>query len=161
MIAASSLPRHWERENSPFRIAAFFPTTINFVFRWCEHTVPSLGTGVSVWLQNYAFNVSRCLSSVYPIWRCGYIIRSWARWHRFQMFLFQSSVSANIFSLKLTFRKYPAIHTNYIITHCTTWQYMTRYLGRNEILNTKYIEFNSVAISVLWLETAKAVSRPD
>ena len=22
--------------------------------------------------------------------------------------------------LKLTFRKYPAIHTNYIITHCTT-----------------------------------------
>ena len=37
--------------------------------------------------------------------------------------------------------KYPAIHTNYIISHCTTLQYnhnyMTRYLGRNEILNTK------------------------
>ena len=27
---------------------------------------------------------------------------------------------------------------------------MTRYLGRNDILNTKDIEFNSVAISVLW-----------
>ena len=26
-------------------------------------------------------------------------------------------------SLKLTFRKYPAIHTNYIISHCTTLQY--------------------------------------
>ena len=29
---------------------------------------------------------------------------------------------------------------------------MTRYLGRNEILNTKHIEFNSVVISVLWHE---------
>ena len=30
---------------------------------------------------------------------------------------------------------------------------MTRYkIGRNEILNTKDIEFNSVAISVLWHE---------
>ena len=29
---------------------------------------------------------------------------------------------------------------------------MARYLGRNEFLNTKYIEFNSVAISVLWHE---------
>ena len=25
--------------------------------------------------------------------------------------------------LKLTFRKYPAIHTNYIISHCTTLKY--------------------------------------
>ena len=25
--------------------------------------------------------------------------------------------------LKLTFRKYPAIHTNYIISHCTTLEY--------------------------------------
>ena len=41
------------------------------------------------------------------------------------------------FNLKLTFRQYPAIHTNYIISHC------------NKILNTKDIEFNSVAISVL------------
>ena len=29
---------------------------------------------------------------------------------------------------------------------------MTRYLGRNKILNTKDIEFNNVAISVLWHE---------
>ena len=29
---------------------------------------------------------------------------------------------------------------------------MTRYLGRNKILNTKDIEFNSVTISVLWHE---------
>ena len=26
-------------------------------------------------------------------------------------------------SFKLTFRKYPSIHTNYIISHCTTLQY--------------------------------------
>ena len=26
-------------------------------------------------------------------------------------------------TLKLTVRKYPAIHTNYIISHCTTLQY--------------------------------------
>ena len=26
-------------------------------------------------------------------------------------------------SLKLTFRQYPAMHTNYIISHCTTLQY--------------------------------------
>ena len=25
--------------------------------------------------------------------------------------------------LKLTFRQYPAIHTNYILSHCTTLQY--------------------------------------
>ena len=31
-------------------------------------------------------------------------------------------------------------------------KYITRYLGRNEILNMKDIEFNSVAISVLWHE---------
>ena len=37
--------------------------------------------------------------------------------------------------LKLTIRKYPAIHTNYIISHCTTllYNHMIRYLGRNEI----------------------------
>ena len=29
---------------------------------------------------------------------------------------------------------------------------MTRYLGRNDILNTKDIEFNIVAISELWHE---------
>ena len=29
---------------------------------------------------------------------------------------------------------------------------MTRCLGRNEILNTEYNEFNSVAISLLWHE---------
>ena len=29
---------------------------------------------------------------------------------------------------------------------------MTRYIGKNEILNTKNIKFNSVAISVLWRE---------
>ena len=27
-----------------------------------------------------------------------------------------------VYLLKLTFRKYPAIHTNYIISHCTTLQ---------------------------------------
>ena len=52
--------------------------------------------------------------------------------------------------LKLTFMQYPAIHTNYIISHCTTLQYnhnnMTRYLGRNEILNTNNNEFNSANI---------------
>ena len=32
---------------------------------------------------------------------------------------------------------------------------MTRYLGRNEILNTKEIEFNSVAISVLCIELSR------
>ena len=56
--------------------------------------------------------------------------------------------------LKLTFGKYPAIHTNYIIFQCTTLpynqnNYMTQYLGRNKILNTKSNEFNSVAISLL------------
>ena len=29
----------------------------------------------------------------------------------------------NPYMLKLTFRKYPAIHTNYIISHCITLQY--------------------------------------
>ena len=57
-----------------------------------------------------------------------------------------------ILSLKLTFRQYPAIHTNYIISHCTTLQYrpnhnyLPRFLGRNDILNTKNDDFNSVAI---------------
>ena len=54
--------------------------------------------------------------------------------------------------LKLTFGKYPAIHTNYIISHSTTLQYSHNiwhgraYLGRKEILNTKNNEFNSAAI---------------
>ena len=43
--------------------------------------------------------------------------------------------------LKVTFMQYPAVHTNYIISHCTTLQYnhnyLTRYLGRKEMLNTK------------------------
>ena len=52
---------------------------------------------------------------------------------------------------------YPAIHTNYIVSHCTTLQYIhniwhDRYLGRNEFLNTKDNEFNRVAISLLWHE---------
>ena len=54
-----------------------------------------------------------------------------------------------IIQLKLTFRQYPAIHTNYIISHFTTLQYnhnyKTRYLGRNEILNTNNNEINSAA----------------
>ena len=57
--------------------------------------------------------------------------------------------------LKLTFWQYPAIHTNYTISHCTTLQYnhdMTRYLGRNEILNTKNIEFNNAAFFLVWHE---------
>ena len=29
----------------------------------------------------------------------------------------------DLLKLKLTFRQYPAIHTNYIISHCTTLQY--------------------------------------
>ena len=65
--------------------------------------------------------------------------------------------------LKPKFTHYPAIHTNYSLSNCTTLQYnhnyMTRYLGRNEMLNTKDIEFNSVAISVLWHELPR--SRPD
>ena len=43
--------------------------------------------------------------------------------------------------LKLTFMQYPEVHTNYIISHCTTLQYnhnyLTRYLGRKTILNKK------------------------
>ena len=58
--------------------------------------------------------------------------------------------------LKLTFTQYPAIHTNYIISHCTTLQYnhnyMTRYLDRNEILDTKNNEINSAAIFPVWHE---------
>ena len=55
--------------------------------------------------------------------------------------------------LRLTFWKYPAIHTNYSISHCITLQsYMTRYLGRNEIFNTKNNEFNSAAIFPVWHE---------
>ena len=52
--------------------------------------------------------------------------------------------------------KYPVIHANYIISHCTTLQYnhniMTQCLGRNEILNTKNNEFNSAAIFPVWHE---------
>ena len=58
--------------------------------------------------------------------------------------------------LKLTFWQYPAIHTSYIISHCTTLQdnhiNMTRYLGRNEILNTKNNEFNDAAMFPVWHE---------
>ena len=63
------------------------------------------------------------------------------------------------FVLKLTFRKYPAIHTNYIISHCITLQYnhnkiMTRYigLGRKKNLNMKNNEFKSAAIFSVWHE---------
>ena len=57
--------------------------------------------------------------------------------------------------LKPHITQYSSIHTNYTLSNCTTLQYnhnITRYLGRIEILNTKDIEFNSVAISVLWHE---------
>ena len=62
--------------------------------------------------------------------------------------------------LKLKCRQYPAIHTNYIMSHCTTKyniiiKYMTQYLGRNEMFNTKNIEFNSVAIFPLWHESSR------
>ena len=60
------------------------------------------------------------------------------------------------YKLKLTFWQYPAIHTNYIISQCTTLQYnnyTTRlYLGRKDILYTKNYEFNRVAIFLLWHE---------
>ena len=58
--------------------------------------------------------------------------------------------------LKLTFRKYPAIHTNYITFHSTTLQYnMTQYLCRNEILNRKNNEFNSAAMFPVWHELSR------
>ena len=38
----------------------------------------------------------------------------WRMCHR------QSRSTESNVALKLTFRKYPAIHTNYIISHCTT-----------------------------------------
>ena len=64
-----------------------------------------------------------------------------------------------VHTAQLTFRKYPAIHTNYIISHCTTLQYnhkkiicMTRYLGRNEMLSMKNNEINSAAIFPVWHE---------
>ena len=51
------------------------------------------------------------------------------------------SIFPPLCTLKITFMQYPAVHTNYIISHCTTLQYnhnyLTRYLGRKEILNTK------------------------
>ncbi len=44
----------------------------------------------------------------------------------------------------------------YILSHCTTLQYnhnyMTRYLVRNEILNTKNNEINSAATFLVWHE---------
>ena len=53
---------------------------------------------------------------------------------------------------QLTFRKYPAIHTNYIISHSTTLQYNHTiwhgrpYIGSKEILNKKNNDFNRAAI---------------
>ena len=67
----------------------------------------------------------------------------------------QQCVTALI--LKLIFRKYPAIHTHYIISHCTTLQY-----NHNNIYDTllrqkrnfihKNYEFNSAAIFLVWHE---------
>ena len=55
--------------------------------------------------------------------------------------------------LKLTFMQYPAMHTNCIISHCTTLQYNHNNISRrNEILNTKNNEFNSAAIFPVWHE---------
>ena len=58
-------------------------------------------------------------------------------------------------ALKLKFRKYPSIHTNYIISHCTSLQYNHNIWhgtskGRNEFVNAKDNELNSAAISLLW-----------
>ena len=50
------------------------------------------------------------------------------------------------------------MHTNYIISDCTTLQYIhniwhgIRYLGRNKIFSTKNNEFNSAAIFPVWHE---------
>ena len=65
--------------------------------------------------------------------------------------------SADVRGLNPKCTQCPSIHTNYSLSNCTNLQYnhMTRYLGRNEILNTKDIEFNSVAISVLWHEMSR------
>ena len=50
--------------------------------------------------------------------------------------------------LNLKLRQYPAIHTNYILYHCTTLN--TIILCRSEILNTKNNQVNSGAILALW-----------
>ena len=52
-------------------------------------------------------------------------------------------------SLKLTFWQYPAIHTNYIISHCTTLQY-NHNTWHEIFLNTKNNEFNDAAIFPIW-----------
>ena len=78
--------------------------------------------------------------------------------------VFAATLYADIYpALKLKFRKFPAIHTNYIISHRTTLQCnhnIWHYLGRKEILNTKNNEFNSAAIFLL-LHTSKAYLLPD
>ena len=54
--------------------------------------------------------------------------------------------------LKLKFRQYPSIHTNYIISPTAPLYNIdtVQYLGRNEFVNAKDHEFNSAAILLLW-----------
>ena len=67
----------------------------------------------------------RSLSVFYLTIRYGCVVRftfPLAIFGRVMSSLFCNK-SHNLTILKITFRKYPAIHTTYIISHCTTLQY--------------------------------------